>query len=120
MEKLKILSAAAKYDAACTSSGVDRKSAPDGIGNSTACGICHSFAADGRCISLLKVLFSNACAYNCQYCVNRCTNDAPPGFLHPPGAGGSDHPVLPAQLYRRAVFKLRHPAESGLHLRAAH
>ena len=77
MEKLRILSDAAKYDAACTSSGVDRKSGPGGIGNSTACGICHSFAADGRCISLLKVLLSNACAYNCQYCVNRCTNDTP-------------------------------------------
>lgn len=77
MEKLRILSDAAKYDAACTSSGVDRKSGPDGIGNSSACGICHSFAADGRCISLLKVLLSNACAYNCQYCVNRCTNDTP-------------------------------------------
>ena len=64
MEKLRILSDAAKYDAACTSSGVDRKSGPGGIGNSTACGICHSFAADGRCISLLKVLLSNACAYN--------------------------------------------------------
>ena len=66
MEKLTILSDAAKYDAACTSSGVDRSPSPGGIGNSTACGICHSFAADGRCISLLKVLMSNACVYNCQ------------------------------------------------------
>ena len=83
MEKLRILSDAAKYDAACTSSGVDRKSGPGGIGNSTACGICHSFAADGRCISLLKVLLSNACAYNCQYCVNRCTNDTPRATFTP-------------------------------------
>ena len=96
MEKLKILSAAAKYDAACTSSGVDRKSAPDGIGNSTACGICHSFSADGRCISLLKVLFSNACAYNCQYCVNRCTNDAPRASFTP-----RELADLTIQFYRR-------------------
>ena len=96
MEKLRILSDAAKYDAACTSSGVDRKSAPDGIGNSTACGICHSFAADGRCISLLKVLFSNACAYNCQYCVNRCTNDAPRASFTP-----RELADLTIQFYRR-------------------
>ncbi len=74
MEKLEILTDAAKYDAACTSSGIDRKSGPGGIGNSTACGICHSFAADGRCISLLKVLFSNACIYDCEYCLNRRSN----------------------------------------------
>lgn len=77
MEKLTILSDAAKYDAACTSSGVDKAPAAGGIGSASACGICHSFAADGRCISLLKVLLSNACAYNCQYCVNRATNDTP-------------------------------------------
>ena len=76
-EKLTILSDAAKYDAACTSSGVDRGGRPDGIGSAQACGICHSFSADGRCISLLKVLLSNACVYNCQYCVNRISNDAP-------------------------------------------
>lgn len=74
-EKLKILTDAAKYDAACTSSGVDRKASINGIGNSSAAGICHSFAGDGRCISLLKVLMSNACAYDCKYCVNRTSND---------------------------------------------
>ena len=75
MEKLTILSDAAKYDAACTSSGVDKKNNGAGIGNSKACGICHSFAADGRCISLLKILFTNECIYNCQYCINRSSND---------------------------------------------
>ncbi len=75
MEKLAILTDAAKYDVACTSSGVDRKARRDGIGSSAACGICHSFSADGRCISLLKVLLSNACAYDCSYCVNRRSND---------------------------------------------
>ena len=74
-DKLKILADAAKYDAACTSSGVDRSSKGGMIGNSSACGICHSFAADGRCISLLKVLLSNSCVYNCSYCLNRASND---------------------------------------------
>lgn len=74
-EKLKILTDAAKYDVACTSSGVDRKGRSDGIGNASAAGICHSFAADGRCISLLKILFTNQCIYDCKYCVNRCSND---------------------------------------------
>lgn len=74
-EKLTVLSDAAKYDAACTSSGVDRVATPGGIGNTKACGICHAFAADGRCISLLKVLLSNACIYDCAYCVNRRSNE---------------------------------------------
>jgi len=75
LEKLTILSDAAKYDVACTSSGVDRAGAPGSLGNAAACGICHSFSADGRCIALLKVLMSNACAYDCSYCVNRKSND---------------------------------------------
>ncbi|MDE6434172.1 MAG: putative DNA modification/repair radical SAM protein [Lachnospiraceae bacterium] len=74
-EKLTILSDAAKYDVACTSSGVDRKGESNGIGNTVACGICHSFAADGRCISLLKILYTNECIYDCKYCVNRISND---------------------------------------------
>lgn len=74
-EKLKILSDAAKYDVACTSSGADRKNSGTGLGNATACGICHTFAADGRCVSLLKILMSNECVYNCKYCVNRVSND---------------------------------------------
>lgn len=73
--KLEILSDAAKFDVACTSSGVDRKGNDVGIGNSVACGICHTFSADGRCISLLKILFSNECIYDCKYCINRSSND---------------------------------------------
>lgn len=73
-DKLKILTDAAKYDVACTSSGVDRKAAGGGMGSAEACGICHSFAADGRCISLLKVLMTNNCVYDCRYCVNRRSN----------------------------------------------
>ena len=75
-EKLKVLTDAAKYDVACTSSGTDRASGKDGIGSAVAAGICHSFAGDGRCISLLKVLMTNACAYDCAYCVNRRSNDS--------------------------------------------
>ena len=78
MEKLTTLADAAKYDVACTSSGHDRKATKGALGNSIAAGICHSFAADGRCISLLKVLQSNACAYDCAYCLNRRTNESVP------------------------------------------
>lgn len=74
-EKLKILSDAAKYDVSCTSSGVDRRGDGTGIGNCQAAGICHSFSADGRCISLLKILFTNECIFDCKYCINRSSND---------------------------------------------
>ena len=82
-DKLKILTDAAKYDVACTSSGIDRAASKDGIGSSVACGICHSFAADGRCISLLKVLMTNYCVYDCKYCVNRHSNDTPRAAFTP-------------------------------------
>jgi len=75
MEKLEILSDAAKYDVACTSSGVDRKGDGKNMGNSIGAGICHSFSADGRCISLLKILFTNECIFDCKYCINRSSND---------------------------------------------
>ena len=74
-EKLKILTDAAKYDVACTSSGVGRKGKDGSLGNTRADGICHSFAADGRCISLLKILYTNQCIYDCKYCINRRSND---------------------------------------------
>lgn len=74
-QKLNILSDAAKYDVACTSSGVDRSNDGTGIGNCAKSGICHSFSADGRCISLLKILFTNECIYDCKYCINRSSND---------------------------------------------
>ena len=74
--KLTILSDSAKYDVACTSSGVDRKGKFGSIGSAAKAGICHSFSADGRCISLLKVLLTNACVFDCKYCVNRVSNDS--------------------------------------------
>lgn len=77
MNKLTVLSDSAKYDVACTSSGVERKGDGKHTGSAAGCGICHSFAADGRCISLLKILMTNECIYNCQYCINRASNDVP-------------------------------------------
>ena len=74
-DKLTILADAAKYDVACTSSGSDRAGAKGSLGSCSAPGICHSFSADGRCVSLLKVLFSNACSYDCKYCQSRRSND---------------------------------------------
>ena len=74
-EKLRILTDAAKYDVSCTSSGVGRKGKKGSLGSASEAGICHSFTADGRCISLLKILFTNQCIYDCKYCINRCSND---------------------------------------------
>ena len=96
MEKLTILSDAAKYDAACTSSGSSRTAPPGGIGNCVSAGICHSFAADGRCISLLKVLMTNCCVYDCRYCVNRRSNDVPRAAFTP-----RELADLTIQFYRR-------------------
>ena len=75
MDKLKILTDAAKYDVACTSSGVERRGDGTGMGNSIAAGICNSFSGDGRCISLLKILYTNECVFDCHYCINRRSND---------------------------------------------
>ena len=85
LEKLTILTDAAKYDAACTSSGGNRSAKRGYIGNtsSSVAGCCHSFSADGRCVTLLKVLMSNCCAYDCKYCVNRRSNDTPRAAFTP-------------------------------------
>ena len=83
MDKLTILTDAAKYDAACTSSGLSRDSRPGGLGSTLQAGCCHSFSADGRCVTLLKVLMSNVCVYDCQYCVNRKSTDLPRAAFTP-------------------------------------
>ena len=75
MKKLQILADAAKYDVACTSSGSSRRGKKGMLGNTEAAGICHSFSSDGRCVSLLKILLSNECIYDCKYCLNRVSND---------------------------------------------
>ncbi len=95
-QKLNILTDAAKYDVACTSSGVDRKGSGNGMGNCVAAGICHSFSADGRCIALLKILFTNECVFDCKYCVNRSSNDVPRASFTP-----DEVCTLTMEFYRR-------------------
>ncbi len=95
-EKLQILTDAAKYDVACTSSGVDRPGNGRAIGNCVAAGICHSFSGDGRCISLLKILMTNECIFDCKYCRNRCSNDIPRATFTP-----EEICTLTMEFYRR-------------------
>ena len=83
LEKLEILADAAKYDVACTSSGVNRSAAKGQLGNALSAGCCHSFTADGRCISLLKVLMTNVCVYDCAYCASRKSNEVPRAAFTP-------------------------------------
>ena len=98
LEKLTILTDAAKYDAACTSSGGDRAPKAGYLGNTSVsvAGCCHSFSADGRCVSLLKVLLTNRCVYDCKYCVNRRSNDTPRAAFTP-----EELADLTIQFYRR-------------------
>ena len=77
LEKLKVLAEAAKYDVSCASSGTTRKNSNKGIGSAAGWGICHSFTEDGRCVSLLKIMLTNKCKFDCAYCVNRSSNDIP-------------------------------------------
>lgn len=83
LEKLNILADAAKYDVSCASSGVTKSNTTKGIGNSIRSGICHTWTSDGRCVSLLKVLQTNNCIYDCKYCINRKTNDIPRTTFYP-------------------------------------
>ncbi|WP_432402946.1 putative DNA modification/repair radical SAM protein [Wukongibacter sp. M2B1] len=83
LDKLKVLADAAKYDVSCSSSGSSRKNKKGGLGNAHVSGICHSWSDDGRCISLLKILFTNFCIYDCAYCVNRASNDIPRAAFTP-------------------------------------
>ena len=75
LEKLKILAESAKYDVSCASSGTSRRNTSNGVGNAAGWGICHSFTEDGRCVSLLKIMLTNYCMYDCAYCINRRSND---------------------------------------------
>ncbi len=95
-EKLQVLTDAAKYDVACTSSGVERKGNGQSIGNCVAAGICHSFSGDGRCISLLKILLTNECIYDCKYCRNRHSNDIRRATFTP-----EEVCILTMEFYRR-------------------
>lgn len=95
-EKLQVLTDAAKYDVACTSSGVERKGNGQSIGNCVAAGICHSFSGDGRCIALLKILLTNECIFDCKYCRNRHSNDIPRATFTP-----DEICTLTMEFYRR-------------------
>lgn len=95
MEKLKILTDSAKYDVSCASSGVD-KANKGGLGNSVACGICHTWSSDGRCVSLLKTLMTNVCVFDCAYCINRASNDVPRVSFTP-----EEIATLTIEFYRR-------------------
>lgn len=96
IEKLKILGGAAKYDVSCASSGSNRSNTGKGLGNANPWGICHSFTEDGRCVSLLKIMYTNACMYDCAYCANRKSNDIPRATLTP-----TEVVDLTIQFYRR-------------------
>lgn len=140
MKKLEILSDAAKYDVSCSSSGVGRKGDGTGIGNTSAAGICHSFSADGRCISLLKILFTNECIYDCKYCINRKSNDVPRASFTPDeicdltiqfyrrnyieglflSSGIINNPTYTMELIYEAIYKLRtfHRFQGYIHVKA--
>ncbi len=96
MEKLQVLTDAAKYDVACTSSGVERRGNGKSIGSCVAAGICHSFSSDGRCISLLKILLTNECIFDCKYCRNRKSSDIPRATFTP-----EEICTLTMEFYRR-------------------
>lgn len=138
--KLNILTDAAKYDVACTSSGVDRRGSGKGMGNCSAAGICHSFSADGRCIALLKILFTNECVFDCRYCVNRSSNDVPRASFTPDeictltmefyrrnyieglflSSGILRNPSYTMELLYETLYKLRHEChfEGYIHVKA--
>ena len=110
--KLAILADAAKYDASCASSGTTKRSSigGKGIGSTEGSGICHSYAPDGRCISLLKILLTNFCVYDCLYCVNRVTSNVRAGALHGRGGRRPHARLLSPQLHRGPVPQLgNHP-----------
>lgn len=120
-EKLNILADAAKYDVSCSSSGSSRKNMAGGLGNAKYSGICHTWTADGRCISLLKILMTNACIYDCEYCVNRRSHDTLRVFLSPEEiATLTIYRVLSAELYRGAVLIFRDYPLTRLYDRIAH
>ena len=110
LEKLTILTDAAKYDAACTSSGGNRRAKAGYIGNTTSsiAGCCHSFSADGRCVTLLKVLMTNRCVYDCKYCVNRRSNEAKRAMFTPEELLDASHPDFNPQVDPKCSWALRH------------
>ncbi len=117
MDKLEILSDAAKYDASCASSSTTKRDSlgGKGLGSTTGSGICHSYAPDGRCISLLKILLTNFCTYDCVFCINRSSSNVQRARFSVEEVVGADAQLLQAQLYRGAVPLLRHHPLARLH-----
>lgn len=113
--KLKILADAAKYDVACTSSGSSRRGKKGHLGNTISAGICHTFSSDGRCVSLLKILFSNDCVFDCKYCPSRAANEKERATFTP-----EEICRLVVEFYRRnyiegLLFKFCGGEESGIY-----
>ena len=102
LEKLKVLAESAKYDVSCASSGVTRRHRAGGVGSTAGWGICHSFTADGRCVSLLKIMLTNVCIYDCAYCINRRSNDIRRAAFTP-----DELTELTIEFYRRNCFSRR-------------
>ena len=117
LQKLEILADAAKYDASCASSGGARRTARDGgIGSTTGAGICHAYTPDGRCVSLLKILLTNFCRYDCAYCVSRRSSNVERLLVSDGRGGRAAHArSLPAQLHRGIVPVVRHRSQRGRH-----
>ena len=115
--KLAILADAAKYDASCASSGTAKRDSRGGkgIGSTEGMGICHAYAPDGRCISLLKILLTNSCIYDCAYCINRKSSNVRRARFTAEEVVRPDARLLPAQLHRGAVPLLRHHPLVRLH-----
>ena len=117
--RLTILADAAKYDASCASSGSKRERPDGGIGTRSRIGICHSYTPDGRCVSLLKILLTNYCIYDCVYCVNRVSSDTPRARFTRDEVVDAHAGVLQAELHRGPVPQLGHRPERRLHDGAA-
>ena len=109
LDKLKILAESAKYDVSCASSGTSRSHKKGQIGSAEGWGICHSFAEDGRCISLLKIMLTNNCIYDCAYCINRRSHVLRHGTREP------DDRILSQELHRGPLPQLGSSTQSRLH-----
>lgn len=118
-QKLEILADAAKYDASCASSGTKRAGTGEGIGHSDGMGICHSYTPDGRCVSLLKILLTNFCTYDCVFCVNRVSSDIRRARFSPEEVVNLTLDFYKRNYYRRAFSLVRDHSVARLHHGAA-
>lgn len=115
LDKLKILAESAKYDVSCASSGTSRSHKKGQIGSAEGWGICHSFAEDGRCISLLKIMLTNNCIYDCAYCINRQEQRPAESHVLRHGTREPDDRILSQELHRGPLPQLGSSTQSRLH-----